>query len=268
MYYALAVLILFLLAICLFIPKRTPEDIGKVGEYHIGRELERTNRGRVKGEILFNVYVPTTDGRTTEIDLLYITRAGIFVIESKFYKGWIFGKDTNKTWTEVLYTRKTWSNPRGSEKHRFYNPIMQNNTHINWLMKYVGNDVPMFSLSVFSNDVEFKELDLSHSPKNVFVCKRNQMASIISRCYDYYPKTISEVEVQRLYKRLSAFTNIDNVKKEQHKQDVYDKSHGLICPECGGKLVLRTARTGRNAGNQFYGCSNYPKCKYTKDFKK
>ncbi len=39
----------------------------------------------------------------------------------------------------------------------------------------------------------------------------------------------------------------------------------LICPKCGGKLVLRTAKKGANAGSQFYGCSNYPNCKYTRD---
>lgn len=36
----------------------------------------------------------------------------------------------------------------------------------------------------------------------------------------------------------------------------------LICPKCGKKLVLRTARRGANAGRQFYGCSNFPKCRF------
>ena len=36
----------------------------------------------------------------------------------------------------------------------------------------------------------------------------------------------------------------------------------LLCPRCKGKLVLRTATKGDNAGKQFYGCTNYPKCKY------
>lgn len=35
-----------------------------------------------------------------------------------------------------------------------------------------------------------------------------------------------------------------------------------ICPRCGQKLVLRVAKKGDNAGNQFYGCSAYPKCRY------
>ncbi len=35
-----------------------------------------------------------------------------------------------------------------------------------------------------------------------------------------------------------------------------------ICPRCGGKLVMRTSSKGVHKGNQFWGCSNYPKCRY------
>ena len=37
------------------------------------------------------------------------------------------------------------------------------------------------------------------------------------------------------------------------------------CPRCGGTLILRTAKHGINKGNSFYGCSNYPKCRYIKN---
>jgi restriction endonuclease Mrr len=33
------------------------------------------------------------------------------------------------------------------------------------------------------------------------------------------------------------------------------------CPSCGIKMRLRTARQGKNAGHQFWGCRNYPRCK-------
>ena len=33
------------------------------------------------------------------------------------------------------------------------------------------------------------------------------------------------------------------------------------CPRCGKLMVLRTAKTGKNAGSQFWGCSGYPDCK-------
>ncbi len=35
------------------------------------------------------------------------------------------------------------------------------------------------------------------------------------------------------------------------------------CPVCGSKMILRTARRGKNAGAEFYGCSCYPSCKGT-----
>lgn len=33
------------------------------------------------------------------------------------------------------------------------------------------------------------------------------------------------------------------------------------CPKCGAKMRLRTAKSGANEGNQFWGCSNYPRCR-------
>jgi len=33
------------------------------------------------------------------------------------------------------------------------------------------------------------------------------------------------------------------------------------CPQCGNTMVVRTARLGKDAGNQFFGCSTYPDCK-------
>ncbi len=41
------------------------------------------------------------------------------------------------------------------------------------------------------------------------------------------------------------------------------KTSTNICPKCGGSLILRTAKKGSNAGNQFLGCSSFPKCRYT-----
>lgn len=40
------------------------------------------------------------------------------------------------------------------------------------------------------------------------------------------------------------------------------EQQALKCPKCSGDLILRTATRGANTGKQFYGCSNYPKCKY------
>ena len=39
------------------------------------------------------------------------------------------------------------------------------------------------------------------------------------------------------------------------------------CPACGAGMKLRTAKRGHNAGNQFWGCREYPRCKQIVDFK-
>lgn len=39
----------------------------------------------------------------------------------------------------------------------------------------------------------------------------------------------------------------------------------FICPKCGGKLVKRVSKRGNYAGKSFYGCGNYPKCKYIRN---
>ncbi|RMZ61644.1 topoisomerase DNA-binding C4 zinc finger domain-containing protein, partial [Vibrio anguillarum] len=41
--------------------------------------------------------------------------------------------------------------------------------------------------------------------------------------------------------------------------------HSKVCPNCQSSLVMRVAKKGRNAGKSFYGCSAYPKCRYTCD---
>jgi predicted RNA-binding Zn-ribbon protein involved in translation (DUF1610 family) len=34
-----------------------------------------------------------------------------------------------------------------------------------------------------------------------------------------------------------------------------------LCPKCGSRMVLRTIKSGERAGQQLYGCSNYPQCR-------
>jgi DNA topoisomerase-1 len=52
---------------------------------------------------------------------------------------------------------------------------------------------------------------------------------------------------------------------ENTKKKAFDT--GVECPECHkGTLVLRTAKSGKNKGNQFLGCSRFPKCKHISSY--
>ena len=68
--------------------------------------------------LLNNVTLPTGND-STQIDHLLITEGGIFVIETKHYKGWIFGQRGDSHWTQVIYRHKS----------RFQNPLRQNHAH-------------------------------------------------------------------------------------------------------------------------------------------
>ena len=48
-------------------------------------------------------------------------------------------------------------------------------------------------------------------------------------------------------------------KIEGNPQNIESEFNVTVCKWCGGKLVLRKGKNG-----EFYGCSNYPKCRYTK----
>ena len=57
---------------------------------------------------------------TTQVDHILVSRFGVFVIETKDYKGWIFGNANQANWTQVLFK---W-------KFKFQNPIFQNMRHV------------------------------------------------------------------------------------------------------------------------------------------
>ena len=227
---------------------------GKYGEFLLKSELDMGRLTGKKGKILRNVYVPADDGKTSEIDVLFITQKGIVVFESKNYSGWIFGNESDSQWTMSL---------SNNEKHRFYNPIRQNRGHIKWLTKCVGN-IPMFSVIAFSDRCELKKITVT-SP-NVWVINRNQTNRVIREIWKESADILSGEQIEDLFGRLKGYTKVSEEIKEEHIKDIQETKEALICPKCGGKLVLRTAKQGINAGNQFYGCCNFPKCRYTQNY--
>lgn len=254
--------------------------VGRRGEKLTERELNLVRLLGRKGKVLRNVYVPKTNGETSEIDVMFITQKGIFVFESKNYSGWIFGDESAQYWTAMLPNK---------EKNKFYNPIKQNQTHIKWLKEYVGNDIPLFSIVVFSERCELKKVSVTS--QDVKVIKRDRTYAAVKTIWNEREDCLDDVQVNCLYEELKKLTNVDeatkvahveNIKKKYGRESkikspeekqpesavVLDDSDNLqakICPKCGAIMVLRTVRKGANTGNQFYGCSAFPKCRYTQN---
>ena len=244
--------------------KPSPEALGREGEDAVASKLHWAGIFGREGQILQNVYVPAGNGKTVEIDLLYLTSKGVFVLESKNYSGYIFGNEKQREWTSTLYAGKDFFGFKQVEKHHFYNPVWQNKTHINCLKRYIGNDVPMFSIIVFSDRCEFK--DVRFFSENTIVCHKHDLSAEIKQLWKSLPDVYTDAQVTDIYNKLLPLTNADEMTKSLHVAQIRTGQHNLYkCPLCGGELILRTAQKGPYAGNQFYGCSNYPKCRYIRN---
>ena len=242
----------------------TPEKIGKDGEDKIAARLRRIAFLGKEGKILQNVYVPNSNGTSAEIDLLYITRKGIFVIESKNYSGYIFANDKSVNWTSTLYAGRNWLGKPYVEAHKFYNPIWQNDKHIKALKRYLDTEIETFSLIVFSEHCEFKTLEISSS--EAYLCQLDSLPTVVRKIWKVTPDTLTDAQVEELYNGLLVLTQKTEEEKGDHVMQIELRlSSDDYCPLCKGKLVRRTAKTGKNAGRDFLGCSNYPSCKYTKN---
>lgn len=112
------------------------KDIGSSGE-QIAYITLRNKIHVPEKQILRNVYIPTSDGKTSEIDLLIVSRKGLLVFECKNYAGNIYGDMRRKKWIQYL----------GKQKNLFYNPFLQNKNHVKHLKKYLKQfgDLPSYS---------------------------------------------------------------------------------------------------------------------------
>ena len=90
--------------------------------------------------IIDDVILPTEHG-TTQIDHVVVSKYGIIAIETKNYRGEIYGDDNRKEWTQMIITnvnfrRKWWKTYTYVTKNHFYNPVKQSIGHVMQIKKH------------------------------------------------------------------------------------------------------------------------------------
>ena len=193
-----------------------------------------------------DVIVPTYNG-TTQIDHILLSRFGIFVIETKNINGWIFGNEKSKYWTQSMY----------GKKYKFQNPLHQNYSHTKALASYFQTDhANIHSVVFFIGENTKLKTEL---PNNVMTHGLSAyIKSFRSNVYSSADIYLFEQKIQQLRGlNISTKEHVDNLKSRH--------SSNSVCPKCGGELKQRQAKRGKSAGNHFLGCSNFPKCRYTKN---
>jgi hypothetical protein len=222
-----------------------PRIKGKLGEANINFWARRMLDPGVY-HLIPDVTLPSGNA-TTQIDHVIVSRYGIFVIETKTYKGWIFGSATDPQWTQVNFRRK----------ERFQNPLRQNFKHTQTLAELTGIPPELFkSMVVFAGDARFK----TEMPANVVhmrdfiryirgfdtpIIKDEQVPDVVATIREWAGTVSPELKSQ----------HVANLRK--NKAPVSATGTAPQCPRCSEVMVLRTRRTG----GQFWGCPKYPACR-------
>lgn len=229
----------------LFIILSLPSVKGRIGEGKVNRVLEGLSN-KYGGYFIHDVIVKGDDGKTSQIDHIYICKKGVFVIETKNYAGRIYGSENQKQWTQVL--------AYGNSKNKLYNPIMQNHTHIRRLDEALPKHLNMISAVVFvQGNIRYIDSDGVYDLHGLKELVKNT------------PERYSEEKVEAIATIIQRYKDNPASTTKEHVQQIKETQRGIrkgICPRCGGELVLRVSKKD---GKRFYGCSNYPQCKFTKE---
>ena len=229
---------------------RTPRVKGMVGEFLV-KLAARVGLPADGYHAFHDVTLPTPDGGTTQIDHVFVSRFGIFVVETKHMKGWIFGGEHQPRWTQRIY-RKTVS---------FQNPLQQNRKHVKALEALL--DLPenaIHSVVVFTGDCRFK----TPMPTNVI-----RGSGYLRYIRAFETPVLDDAQVRDTIAAIAsgrlAPTRATHRRHVAYLKARSDPDAERKCPQCGSKMVLRTVKRGANPGKRFWGCSTFPGCRGSRD---
>jgi restriction system protein len=192
-----------------------------------------------------NVIVPSGNG-TTQVDHILVSVYGIFVVETKNFNGWIFGNENDSQWTQSF---------PGGNKFRFQNPLHQNYRHTKCLAEYLCLPHESFhSVVFFIGECKIK----TALPANVMTHGAAQYIKSFSQLL------LTPTKVQDIVAKLRKTKTFQS--HSVHMRSLTQRLESTtVCPKCSGALIERTARSGVNAGKKFFGCSNYPACRFVRN---
>ena len=184
---------------------------------------------------------------TTQIDHLLVSPYGLFIVETKNIKGWIFGSENQPKWTQSLYRKK----------YSFQNPLRQTFRQKRILSEYLKLDESIiYTVVYFVGDCQFK----TRLPANVI---NSGLGRHIKQFHD---RILSPEDVDRVIRALERHVSESSLTTRDHVRSLRERhASNTVCPRCGSNLVERTAKKGPNAGSKFLGCESYPRCRYTKN---
>lgn len=181
---------------------------GSGGEFFT--ELQLKNLFNNNTKIFRNAYVTANGKDYSQIDLIILHEKGIFVLECKNYGGWIFGSNESKNWTQMFSKTK---------KYSFFNPVMQNRTHIKTLAQHLQmSDKCFVSYIVFGERCEFKKIP--EPTLNIKVLRQDTLAQTLKNDIEARPIYFTSETMAQLEYKLNKLCNVSKEVKEKHIADI------------------------------------------------
>ena len=118
-------------------------------------------------------------------------------------------------------------------------------------------DQQIFSVIAFMGESTFK----TEMPENV-----TSGGSYIRYIKSKTAPVLTEPQVKEIISKIESGRLTPSFKTDREhvahlKQIIVEREALNLCPKCGGQMVMREVKKGDNAGKQFWGCSNYPRCR-------
>lgn len=224
---------------------------------NFGEWLAKTYAKTIPGAlVLHDVLIDGAEGYTAQIDLLIIGNRGVYVIEVKTYPDAKLYGDLKKS---------KWAYYNHGRKYEIYSPVRQNQKHVEYLktcLKDFG-EVPCFSvIAAICNDFKLS----GAMPPNTAVCNSlPTMERALYKLAEGHPDVLDETKKQELFRYIQDNQHTEKGARITHKEAVISYKTQLdelkqkkLCPYCKTELVARNGKYGA-----FFGCPNYPKCRYT-----
>ncbi len=159
--------------------------------------------------VLEDIYLPSKYG-TTQIDHIVVSKYGVFVVETKYYAGKIYGSERAQYWTQYLPNTES----------RLYNPIKQNLGHLLAVSAIIKQETPTLPISI----IAFKDAATLKVRTQTAVVYLSELPDAIA-CHTRVVYT--DEQVNRIHSLLSNANIIDPEIRKQHSENVrkyvYDK---------------------------------------------
>jgi len=98
--------------------------------------------------------------------------------------------------------------------------------------------------------------DTSHSRRD-----RQQRDEFVDKVFEAAGLPLVRIPAKASYSISEILALIEPHLIGNSSRPAIDVSDTPTCPKCRVPMVKRMAKKGQNAGQEFYGCPNYPKCK-------